>query len=126
LIRGNVGAEVGHSMRRGLLAVGGNCGLFAGVNMLAGTLLVFGRLGERAGAGMRRGTLVVLGNEPPQVLPTFSAGGLLQPLFMQLCLRALLKHNFAVPREHFAATYRLYHGDRLYGGRGELLVSQAG
>ena len=60
LVDGTVGNEIGHSMRRGLIAVGG-CGDFAGINMIAGTILVFGEAGFRTGAGMRRGTIGLLG-----------------------------------------------------------------
>ena len=47
LIGGDVGSEVGASMRRGTLAVGGSCGDAAGFNMIAGSILVFGSCGIR-------------------------------------------------------------------------------
>ena len=72
LVRGTTGGEIGHTMRRGLIACGG-CGDFAGINMIAGTILVFGACGARPGAGMRRGTLGLFGREPMKLLPTFQA-----------------------------------------------------
>jgi formylmethanofuran dehydrogenase subunit C len=122
LVTGSVGDEAGHSMRRGLLAVGADCGDFAGVNMLAGSLLIFGHCGRHPGAGMRRGTIAVLGAEPPTLLPTFRAGCRYEPVFMQLLLRDLQGRGFAVPAELSRASCRIYHGDEVSLGRGEILL----
>lgn len=124
LIRGDVGNEVGHTMRRGLLAVGGNCGDFAGINMIAGTILVFGNCGIRTAAGMRRGTVGLFGSQPPKLLPTFHAAGCDQPLILKLLLRELRRLDFPVDEAMFHANYRMYHGDLLATGRGEILVPE--
>jgi formylmethanofuran dehydrogenase subunit C len=124
LIDGNVGNEVGHTMRRGLLAVGGNCGDFAGINMISGTVMVLGECGIRAGAGMRRGTVALFGPQPPAVLATFRKSCLYHPRYLQLMFRYLRQHEFAVPAELWHAQYRLYHGDNVGLGRGELLVRE--
>lgn len=123
LIGGDVGNEVGHTMRRGVLAVGGNCGDFAGLNMIAGTVLVFGACGIRPAAGMRRGTLGLFGGAPP-LLPTFRPGCRYHPLMLQLIFRELVRLGFPVPDELYGAGYRIYHGDLVTIGRGELLVRE--
>jgi formylmethanofuran dehydrogenase subunit C len=122
LIDGSAGKEVGHSMRRGLIAVGKDCGEFAGVNMIAGTILVFGTCGARPAAGMRRGTLGVFGAKTPELLPTFRGGCVSRPLVLQLLFRSLKRERFTVPQELWQADYRIFHGDALSGGRGEVLL----
>jgi formylmethanofuran dehydrogenase subunit C len=124
LIGGEVGNEIGHTMRRGLLAVGGGCGDFPGVNMIAGTILVFGPCGIRPAPGMRRGTLGLFGAEPPKLLPTFRAGGCDRPLFLQLIFRELRRLDFPVDDALFDAAFRMYHGDMVAIGRGEVLVPE--
>ncbi len=125
MIGGEVGNEIGHTMRRGLLAVGGGCGDFAGINMIAGTVLVFGAAGIRCGAGMRRGTLGLFGGEPPKLLPTFRAGSRDKPLFLQLIFRELGRLGFDVDERLIDSAYRMYHGDIVTIGRGEILVPEA-
>lgn len=125
LVGGNVGNEVGHTMRRGLLAVGGNCGDFVGINMLAGSILVFGDCGGRPAAGMRRGTVGLFGPSDPSILSTFRKSCLYRPNFLQLIFRRLRSQSFPVPEPLWNAHYRLYHGDRVALGRGELLVREA-
>ena len=123
LVRDTTGDEIGHTMRRGLIAVGG-CGDFAAINMIAGTVLVFGPCGIRPGAGMRRGTLGLFGSEPPRLLPTFRAGSRDKLLVVNLLLRELAKLGYPVPPELPAADYRMYHGDLVASGRGEILVPE--
>lgn len=118
LIQGTAGNEVGHTMRRGIIATGG-LGDLAGFNMLAGTILCFGSAGIRPGAGMRRGTIGFFGAEPVDLLPTF---------------RYACRQNLDILRviEGFLETHHydgqlpdlvdLYHGDFLEGGRGEIMV----
>lgn len=125
LVDGDVGDEVGHTMRRGLLAVGGNCGDFVGINMLAGTILIFGECGLRAAAGMRRGTIGLLGPAAPTILCTFRKSCLYHPPILPLLFRHLRSAAFTVPASCWNASYRLYHGDHVTGGRGELLVREA-
>lgn len=122
LIDGDAGNELGHSMRRGLVAVAGNAGDLVGFNMLAGTVLVLGDAGIRHGAGMRRGTLALLGQHAPPILPTFRYACRYRPEIMLLLLRHLQQAGFSVPAERIAARYELYNGDLLEGGRGELLL----
>ena len=121
LIHGAVGNEIGHSMRRGLLAVGA-AGDLAGFNMLAGSILVFGPAGIRHGAGMRRGTIAFLGSEPPPMLPSFRFACRYRPEVMTLLLRHVRGLGFPVSEEVAGAGFDLFNGDLIEGGRGELLV----
>jgi formylmethanofuran dehydrogenase subunit C len=125
LIHGDVGNEIGHSMRRGLLAAGGRAADLVGFNMLAGTILVFGECGIRHGAGMRRGTLGFFGPTPPPLLPSFRRACRYRPEALGLVLRHLLRLGFPVPEDLPAADVELYNGDLLEGGRGELLIRAA-
>ena len=125
LIGGEVGNEIGHTMRRGLLVVGGGSGDFVGINMIAGTILVLGNCGIRPAAGMRRGTVGLLGPERPKLLPTFRAACRYEPLFLQLILRHVARLGFPVPDALIRASYELYHGDFVAGGRGEILLPAA-
>ena len=126
LIGGSVGNEVGHTMRRGMLAIGGGCGDFVGINMIAGTILVFGECGIRPAAGMRRGTVGLFGPAAPPILSSFRRSCLYEPLVLQLVFRYLRSHEFVVPDELWNASYRLYHGDNVEIGRGEVLVREVG
>jgi formylmethanofuran dehydrogenase subunit C len=122
LVDGDAGNEIGHTMRRGLIAVGGQVGDLVGFNMLAGTVLVLGDCGIRHGAGMRRGTLALLGKTPPPMLPSFRYACRYRPTVMSLLLRHLLGHGFPLPEDLLLAGYRLYNGDLIEGGRGEILL----
>jgi formylmethanofuran dehydrogenase subunit C len=121
LIRGPVGNELGHTMRRGLIAVGA-AGDLAGFNMLAGTIAVFGPSGIRHGAGMRRGTLAFLGGDPPPLLPSFRFACRYQPDVLALLLRHLQRLDFPLPGDLPRAEVDLYNGDLIEGGRGEVLI----
>jgi formylmethanofuran dehydrogenase subunit C len=122
LIGGQAGDETGRSMRRGLIAIGGSIGDLAGVNMLAGSILLFGDSGIRHGAGMRRGTLAFLGDRAPPLLPSFRRACRYQPEILQPLFRHLRRLDFAFDDTLTAASYDLYNGDFLNGGRGELLI----
>ena len=122
IIDGNAGNEIGLTMRRGLIVIGGNAGDLIGFNMLAGTIVLFGSSGIRHGAGMRRGSIIFMGEEHPQLLPTFRHAVQYQPEFMRVLLRKLVKTGFPVPEEILSASYDLYHGDMIDGGRGEILL----
>jgi formylmethanofuran dehydrogenase subunit C len=124
LIGGEVGNEIGHTMRRGLIAVGGAAGDFIGINMIAGTILVFGDCGIRPGAGMRRGTIGLFGQQAPKLLPTFRPAGRDHLLVVELLFRQLESLGFAVPEGVRHAPCRMYHGDMVAVGRGELLVPE--
>jgi formylmethanofuran dehydrogenase subunit C len=124
LIGGEVGNEIGHTMRRGLLVVGGGCGDFVGISMIAGTILVFGECGIRPAAGMRRGTVGLFGTPLPKLLPTFRPGSRDKPLVLQLLFRELRRLDFSFDESLMDAEYRMYHGDMVAVGRGELLVPE--
>lgn len=121
LIAGNSGSETGYLMRRGLIAVGGDAGDFAAWNIIAGTMLVFGSVGRRAAAGMRRGTLAVFGHQPV-LLPTFRAAGFGNPTFLRLYFAELKRHGFKVDERLCHAELRLFAGDALTVGKGEVLT----
>jgi formylmethanofuran dehydrogenase subunit C len=120
LIGGDVGSEVGASMRRGTLAVGGSCGDAVGFNMIAGSILVFGSCGARPGAGMRRGTIGLFGTTPARLLPTFRAAGRFRPLFLRLLFRELAHLGFPVDLGLLASELLLSHGDLVALGKGEV------
>jgi formylmethanofuran dehydrogenase subunit C len=122
LVEGDAGHEIGHSLRRGLIAIGGKAGDLAGFNMLAGTILLFGDTGIRLGAAMKRGTIGVLGTKRPQMLPTFRHACRCQPDVLPLLFRELRERGFPVADELFTSFYDLYNGDLIEGGRGEILV----
>jgi formylmethanofuran dehydrogenase subunit C len=122
LVDGDAGNEIGHTMRRGMIAVGGQAGDLVGFNMLAGTVLVLGDCGIRHGAGMRRGTLALLSKTPPPMLPSFRYACCYRPTVMSLLLRHLRELGFPLPEDLVSASYRLYNGDLIEGGRGEILL----
>jgi formylmethanofuran dehydrogenase subunit C len=122
LIGGEAGNEIGHSMRRGLIAIGGSIGDLAGINMLAGSIVLFGDSGIRHGAGMKRGTIAFLGGKAPPLLPTFRRACRYKPDALQLMYRHLRRLDFARDESLFTASYDLFNGDFLTGGRGELLI----
>ena len=119
LIEGKAGNEVGHTMRRGLIAVG-SAGDLAGFNMLAGTLLIFGDAGIRHGAGMRRGTIGFFGPNAPTLLPTFRYACRQQLSVLTVLQQQLTDNGYPMK---IPGTVDLYHGDFMEGGRGEILIS---
>jgi formylmethanofuran dehydrogenase subunit C len=122
LVGGDAGNEVGHTMRRGLIAVGGNAGDLVGFNMAAGAIFVLGEPGIRHGAGMRRGSLGFFGPNPPPMLPSFRFACRYRPVVLPLMFRQIRQYGFPVPDELLAASFDLYHGDLIEGGRGEVLI----
>jgi formylmethanofuran dehydrogenase subunit C len=122
LVQGRAGNEIGHSMRRGMVAVGGVAGDLAGFNMLAGTILMFNQCGIRHGAGMRRGTIGIWGSELPELLPSFRYGCRCRPQFLQLIFTELKQRGFTLTEVVTDAAVELYHGDLIEGGRGEILL----
>lgn len=118
VVRGSAGHEVGLLLRRGLIVVEGDCGEFAGASMIAGSLFVLGRAGGRVGAGMKRGTIVAGAVE--ELPPSFAYACEFNPSFLTLYRRELAAaHQFELPAYD---RVRCYRGDRLNGGRGEVLV----
>jgi len=127
LIQGSAGNEIGHTMRRGLIAIGGRSGDAPGFNMIAGSIFLFGECGMRPGAGMRRGTIGFFSStEAPRMLPTFRKASTYEPLYLQIYLRTLRAAGFEFPAECLTSRYLRYRGDQLDGGRGEILIRQAG
>ena len=122
LVDGPAGNEIGHSMRRGLIAVG-KADDAVGFGMIAGSILVFGPCGIRPGAGMRRGTIAILGHERPTLLPSFRHGCRVRALFLAMLLRELARLGYAVPESLIGADVDLYHGDFVALGRGEILFA---
>src|SRR5207244_2818251 len=115
---GDAGNELGHTLRRGLIAVRGRAGDGMGFNMLAGTILVFGAAGIRPGAGMRPGTIGLLGSAPaPALLSTFKFTCQDRPDFLRVYFMHMRRNGFMVPDECLSAVYRRYKGDFLELGK---------
>ncbi len=126
LVDGRVGDDAGLAMRRGLIAVGGAAGDGLGRGMVAGSIFGFGPIGRHPGAGMKRGTLALFGLDDPDrpgLLPTFAPSGSFRPPVLAIYLRHLAEAGFQVPPHAFEAGVRRYNGDRVAGGRGEVLVA---
>jgi formylmethanofuran dehydrogenase subunit C len=126
LIDGNAGNEVGHTLRRGLIAVRGQAGDAIGFNLLAGSIFVFGRAGVRPGAAMRRGTIALFERESPPLLPTFAYACTGRFDFLRVFLSHLVRSGFDVPDDFLDATWRRYSGDLLESGKGEILLREPG
>ena len=122
LVDGDAGEDVGLAMRRGLIAVGGRSGDGLGRGMVAGSIFAFGPVGGYPASGMKRGTLALFGPGEPDLLPSFEPSGSFRPHFLTIYLRELRDRGFAVPEAAFAAPVVRYNGDRIEGGRGEVLV----
>ncbi|MBS0210741.1 MAG: formylmethanofuran dehydrogenase subunit C [Planctomycetes bacterium] len=122
VIHGDAGAEVGHTMRRGLIAVGGLVGDFAAINMIAGTIVAAQGCGARPAAGMRRGSLIVLAGRP-ELLPMFRPSGRCQPTYLRLYEEFLRGLGFTP--ENWPTAFEQFAGDHLNGGRGEILIGCA-
>jgi len=123
LISGSAGKGLGYRMRRGTIVVGGDVGEHAAWQMRAGTVMVFGKCDGSPGIDMRRGTIVVGGTV--ETAATFSQGqesGSSIVAMLQRWLAATAAKNgiefSGVDRERF----RIWHGDALSGGRGELFA----
>lgn len=126
LVHGNAGNEIGHTMRRGLIAVGGNAGDAAGFGMLAGSIFLFGDSGIRHGANMHRGTIVFFGTGAhPPILPTFKHSGMYRPNFLRVYLNHLRSIGFPVRDDCLEAQFERYCGDFLESGKGEILLRAA-
>ena len=125
LVDGDAGDDVGLALRRGLIAVGGRMGEGAGRGMIAGSIFGFGPVGRGLGSGMKRGTLALFGAGGPadfEPAPSFEPSGSFRPHVLDLYLSRLRGLGFDVPGAAFASPIRRYNGDRLEGGRGEILV----
>lgn len=125
-IRGNAGSGVGYRMRRGFVVVEGNADSHLGWQMRAGTILCFGTPAESPpaiGQEMIRGTIVCPAHPQIELLPTFVPSYVGHPPVLGL-LESQLSQATVGP-DRIAALrrpYRLYSGDLLTGGRGEVFV----
>jgi formylmethanofuran dehydrogenase subunit C len=125
LIGGQAGDDVGLAMRRGLIAVQGALGAGAARGMVAGSIFGFGPVGRGVGRGMKRGTLGLFGADlgPDfELSPTFEPSGTFRPHVLNIYLEQLQQLGFDVSEAAFKAPIRRYNGDRLEGGRGEVLL----
>jgi formylmethanofuran dehydrogenase subunit C len=120
LIEGSAGSSLGQSMRRGLIAVAGDVGNCCGNLMRAGTIVIGGGCGKNLGAEMIRGTIVSLQVSLPAPAG-FEAGGVQPMLVVALIDRHLKALGMNMPLS--GKLFEIYHGDRLHGARGELLVA---
>ena len=71
---------------------------------------------------MKRGTIAFFGRESVPILPSFRLACQYRPEALTLLLRHLRSLGFPLPEDTLAASYDLYNGDLIEGGRGELLV----
>ena len=120
-IRGSAGDELGSTMRRGSILCGGSCGSFAGAGMIAGTIVVQGNLGPRAGSNMKRGTIITF-DEPIQIPSGFRDCGVQNLVFLRLLQKDLGSRNLLNGQSTPWGECRVYKGDVLTGGNGELLI----
>lgn len=121
-VAGDVGKACGKKMRRGTIVIGGDAGSLVGWNMLAGTILVFGNAGPQVGVEMKRGTIVLSQLNYTGFLPTFKPG-LVQPVPMLAMLANWIRSKpFSCQAGRLTEPHQMFHGDMLYGGRGEIFV----
>jgi formylmethanofuran dehydrogenase subunit C len=120
LVDGNVGAEAGAGMRRGLLVIGGDSGESTGVRMLAGTIFCFGRLGREAALEMKRGSLVA--RSSGALLPGFRPAGEADPEWLRLYLAWLRRLDISCPQTWDRQPPKRFTGDHLVTGKGEVLI----
>ncbi len=120
LIEGDAGHGTGQRMRRGVIAITGSAGNCCGWLMRGGTIVVGGRVGKQPGADLRRGTLVFL-QPPGGRLSGFASAGVHAMPMVDLLERHLGNLGFTMPLGQ--RRFELFHGDRLQGARGELLVA---
>lgn len=125
LVDGDAGNEIGLTMRRGVIGIGGKAGDVIGFNMIAGTVVVLGESGIRHGAGMRRGTIALLGPDPAPLLPSFQYAFTGRQQALALVLRELVRKGLAIDPALLDADYRLYHGDLVALGKGEVMLPAA-
>ena len=124
LVDGRAGEDAGLVMRRGLIAVLGALGEGAGRGMIAGSVFGFGSVGQGVGSGMKRGTVALFGPGPGyEPSPTFEPSGHFQPHVVAVYLARLRALGLDLPEAAGRGPIRRYNGDRLEGGRGEILVA---
>lgn len=129
VVTGNAGRGVGFAMRRGLICIGGETQRLAGWNMLGGTIVIGGQAGVMTGKGMVRGTIILKSTNHAAVNcsslpPTFSNGGQFQSVYLRALARWLDQQQLPI-KLPVDSHFRLFHGDHLKGGRGEILIADA-
>ena len=128
LVGQSCGNELGTGMRRSAIGVGGSVGDQAGGNMQSGTIAIGGSIGNSFGIGMRRGTIICgRAIEEGSIPISFS-----ESVQLETTIPTMLGKWLRRPKRPLPATFlmemmesncwRLRHGDRLTGGRGELLT----
>ncbi len=122
-VAGSTGDCAAHAMRRGTIVIGGNCGRMAGYELRGGNLVVAGRAGPLPGAGMRRGLILLLQRDGNLEMPSgFDFSGRTSPVFARLLARSL-PAQVAAEIPMFPTEFEAWSGDRLYGKKGELMMS---
>lgn len=119
IVDGNVGAEAGAGMRRGLLVIGRDSGDTPGVRMLSGTIICLGKIGEGAGVEMKRGSLVA--GSSRELLPGFRPTGA-DSEWLRVYLTWLYKLGLTYFRTWEGRLPKRFTGDHLVSGKGEVLV----
>ena len=120
-MRGNAGAEIGASMRRGTVVVAGNAGPRAGVGMIAGNVIVFGSAGHDPGRFNKRGSIVVFGGV--DVPPTYLYDCTYVPPHIAVTLVHLRsRRDLSLGDDARSAAFLRYSGDMSETGRGEMLT----
>jgi formylmethanofuran dehydrogenase subunit C len=124
LVDGTTGPRAGFRVRRGLIAVA-QTGEYAGYEMQAGTLVVVQGPLHHPGMQMKRGTIVLLESSPVAGCQShLSAECVTEPVILRLIMKRLTQLGYPVPFDLPKATYRLYSGDHLLTGQGELFVHE--
>lgn len=125
LIAGSAGKGLGFRMRRGTIVVAGNAGKHLGWQMRAGTIAVAGNVSAPVGVDMKRGTILLGTAVEPGV--TFSEGPCSIPPTIEMLQRWISalckKYGFVFPNP-ISNTCRMWNGDILCGGRGEVFMHQ--
>ena len=124
IIAGTAGPRAGFRTRRGLIAAQ-HSAEEAGYQMQAGTLVVFRGPLPTPGLSMKRGTILILDpNVQPTWLPYYQPDCVYRPVFAQILLGRLQALGCTLPEGSRHGKYQLYTGDRLNGGKGEILQWQ--
>jgi formylmethanofuran dehydrogenase subunit C len=124
VIAGDAGNYAGLRMRRGLIAVAGACGASPCYRMIAGTVVIGRGPADHPGLEMRRGTIVCLDGCEPVPDPVTWGLDAQVPVGSLTVLRMILVRlkELGLPTrvDMDRGTVRLYSGDRLELGKGEL------
>jgi len=123
-VEGDVGRDSGLALRRGVIVIGGAAGDGLGRSMIAGTIFALGAVGRDVGLGMKRGSIILLeppsGFEPP--IGFWPTGRHCYP-FLGVFARELNHQGVPLPLDLQARPMSRWNGDRLEGGRGEILLA---